>query len=104
MAVLLNEQLLHEMFMIKWELHYLCFFICLTGAEFPVRLQIQESKENQNTKDALHVLPFMRSQKAKNGESDKRSIGYETMTTVSHVDSEVRFIVFSWIFQKLKLS
>ena len=68
-------------------------FIPLTGVELTVKLQIQESVEKQFTHNPPKVRPAMRSQKI--ADSDKRSIGYETMTTVSDVDSEVGFNVFS---------
>ena len=75
------------------ESHYICFFIPLTGVELTVKLQIQESVEKQYTHNPPNVRPAMRSQKI--ADSDKQSIGYETMTTVSGVDFEVRFGVFS---------
>ena len=59
-----------------------------------MKLQIQESEERRFTQDLRKVLPAMRSQKEKVAESDKRSIGYETMTTVSDLDSEVRYNLF----------
>ena len=71
--------------------HYVYFYICLTGVE----LQMRESEERQNTQDPAKVRPTMRSQKVKIAESDKRSIGYGTMTTVSDLDSEV---IFSRVF------
>ena len=70
-------------------------FIPLTGIELTVKLQIQESVEKQYTQYPPKVHPLMRSQKVKIADSDKQSIGYETMTTVSGVDFEVRFGVFS---------
>ena len=60
-----------------------------------MKFQIQESKEKQYTLDPSTVRPLKQSQKAKIAVSDKRSLGYETMTTVSNLDSEVRFSVFS---------
>ena len=85
-------------YVVKLESHYVYLFyliICLAGAEFPVKIQIQELVEKQYTLDPPKVRPLIRRQKAKIAESDKRSIGYETMTTVSDLDSEVRFSVFS---------
>ena len=59
-----------------------------------VKLQVRESSEKQLTQDPPKFRPLVRSQKAKIADSDKRSFGYETMTTVSDLDSEVRLIVF----------
>ena len=68
--------------------------IPLTGAGLTVKLQMQESAEKHCTLETPQVRPAMQSRKAKFADSEIRSIGYETMTTVSDLDSEVRFTVF----------
>ena len=70
------------------------YFICLADTVLTVKLQIQESEEKQFPQDLRKVPPAMRSQKAKTADSEKQSIGYETMTTVSDLDSEVSFRIF----------
>ena len=65
--------------------HYVYFCICLTGVE----LKTLESEETQYTQDPPKLPPRMGSRKAKIAGSDKRSLGYGTMTTVSDLDSEV---------------
>ena len=59
-----------------------------------VKLQIPEPAEILVTEDPVKVRPLMQSEKAKIADSEKRSIEYGTITTVSDLDSEVRFSVF----------
>ena len=67
-----------------------------------MKLQIQESEERQYTEDPAKLKGLlMRSQKAKIADSEKRSLGYETMTTVSDLDSEVRFSLLSGYHKNL---
>ena len=54
-------------------------FVYFTGAEFPVKLHIQESIEAQNTQHP----PVIQRQETDTADSDELSIGYVTMTTVS---------------------
>ena len=51
-----------------------------------IKLQTQHPVVIQYPPRALHLIP---SQKTKTADSEKRSLGYETMTTVSDLDSEV---------------
>ena len=54
-----------------------------------VKLQTQNPVEILHTQNPPRVRHLIQSQKTKTADSEKRSLGYETMTTVSDLDSEV---------------
>ena len=60
----------------------------MTGAEVMVTLQVPEPIEMQHKRSPSDIRPR---QKVKIVDSEKQSIGYETMTTVSDLDPEVSF-------------
>ena len=71
--------MLFVLYVVKFESHYIRLFVYFTGAEFPVKLHIQESIETQDTQ----YPPVIQRQKTDTADSDELSIGYVTMTTVS---------------------
>ena len=54
-----------------------------------VKLRTRNLVEILQTQEPPRVRHLIRSQKRKTAASEKRSLGYETMTTVSDLDSEV---------------
>ena len=73
----------------------LAILVSLIGVEVTVKLQIPEPTETQQTQDPPRFRHLTQRQKTKMPNPDDRSIGYETMTTVSDLDSEVSFRIVS---------
>ena len=97
----LSQQYLFSKYGVKLNSDFVTFvfFICLVGAEATVKLQTPELVEIHQTRDPPNIRHKQR-QKLKMPDSDKQSLGYETMTTVSDLDSEVSFSVYSSVLHK----
>ena len=67
-----------------------------------VKLRPRNPVEILQTQEPPRVRHLIRSQNSKTADSEKRSLGYETMTTVSDLDSEVSCNSFS-VFATLAL-
>ena len=62
-----------------------------------VKLQTRDLVEILHTEDPTRAPHLIRSPKKRTTDSEKRSLGYETMTTVSDLDSEVVAILFQFL-------
>ena len=111
-----TENIIFTDFLGKWQKHLffgtfcqlvfrLCFipfiFICLIGVEVKVKLQTPELDEMHHVRNPPDIHHLMQRIKMKIAGSEKQSMGYETMTTVSDLEPEVSFSVYLWVLHKV---